>query len=184
MESLTDENKIKFYGLSIDDPKEGITAIDICKEKGYKHLASLQVIYNILWKNGYHELLKKAEANQIAIIAREPLLRGFLTEKYKTDDNFSNSPEAVKKQVDLFGKEQIFSKIDKIKDFLNKSNLGITLPQLAIKFAISNPQITVTIPGINRVNYLEEDFNAANIELDNKILNYISNLRDLNKQKN
>ncbi len=179
LEDLSDEGKIMFYGLSIDTPEEGMAALDICKDKGFTNMASLQIIYNVLWKNSYDELFKKAEKSKVAIIAREPLFRGFLTGKYKRDENFLDAPEAVKKQITSYGAKQIFLKLEEVKNILNESNLGITLSQLAISFAVSNPKITVTIPGINRIGYVEEDINAAYVKINEKTLNMLKSLKDI-----
>lgn len=44
---------MRFYGVSINSPEEGITAIDVCRRKGFRGLASIQVIYNILNKSAF-----------------------------------------------------------------------------------------------------------------------------------
>ena len=82
LESFRNEGKIGWYGISIDNSEEGIAAIEYCEKKGLKGLASIQVIYNALQKNGLDTLFQLAHKHKIAIIAREPILRGFLTNKY------------------------------------------------------------------------------------------------------
>ena len=61
LEKMRNKKKINFYGVSIDDPFEGIAAIDICRQKHYNGLASIQIIYNILNKKNYDLLFEKAK---------------------------------------------------------------------------------------------------------------------------
>lgn len=182
LERFKDERKIRFYGVSIDNPKEGIAAINVCEQRGYKNLTSIQVVYNILNKKADKELFEKARDCNIAIIAREALLRGFLADKYNKNTNFSKVAPAVKKEIDLYGKEQILLKVEEIKKIVKESGLNIPLAQVAIKFVISNPYITLAIPGINRLEYAEPDLNAADIQLGERILSELRNIEDLVEQ--
>ena len=182
LEKFADEGKIKYYGVSIDNPEEGVAAIDICKENGYKRLVALQVIYNILQKRADKELFPKAKKSRIAIIARETLFRGFLTSKYNIKSDFSKVPSAINKQLGLFGKERILSKIKEVKMIVKESGVNFPLSQVAIKFAISNPNVTVAIPGINRISYLKEDIGAAYINLGKKMLKKLEIIENITKR--
>ncbi len=179
LEQFKAEGKIRFYGVSIDNPQEGITAIDVCKQKGYENLASIQVIYNILNKKADKELFEKANESGIAIIARETLLRGFLTGKYDKNSDFSKATPAIKKEIDLYRKEQLLSKVEEVKQIVREKGLNIPLSQIAIKFAVSNPYVTLAIPGVNRLEYVEPDLSAADINLDEIIISRLRNIGDL-----
>ncbi len=180
LESFRNEGKIEWYGISIDNPEEGIAAIEYCKKKGLDGLAAIQVIYNILQKNGLDTLFELARKHKIAIIARETILRGFLADKYSENTNFENCSEAVKKQIKLFGNNQILSKINEVKKVLINHNLK-SMNQFAIKFAISNENITLAIPGINRLDYIKSDLESAELEIDELILKQFENISDLKK---
>lgn len=180
LESFRKEGKIEWYGVSIDNPEEGIAAIEYCERNGLNGLATIQVIYNVLQKNGLDALFQLANKNNIAIIARETLLRGFLTDKYTDNNNFNNVSEAVKKEIDFFGKSQLLSKIHEFKQVLKRHNIN-HMNQAAIKFVISNPSITVAILGINRLEYVESDLNSANIMLNPRLLEEINKMPDLEK---
>lgn len=204
LESFRTEGKIEWYGISIDKPEEGIAAIEYCGKNGLCGLASIQVIYNVLQKKGLDALFQLANKHKIAIIARETLLRGFLADKYTQNTDFSNASEAVKKEISLFGKEQILSKIDIFRKILtgfninlmiqdnhisqgnfmsqlNSMNQGNSMNQFAIKFVVSNPHVTIAIPGINRLRYVESDLNSAGLILDQKLLDEIRQIPDLIK---
>ena len=180
LESFRKEGKIEWYGVSINKPEEGIAAIEYCEKNKLSGLAAIQVIYNVLQKNGLDALFQLAKKHEIVIIARETLFRGFLADKYSENTNFENCSEAVKKQIKLYGKDQILFKIHEFKQILKKHNINF-MNQAAIKFVISNPNITVAIPGINRLEYVESDLNSANVMLNSKLLEEINKMPDLEK---
>jgi len=179
LEEFRDEGKIRFYGVSIDSPTEGIAAIEVCRRKGYDGLAAIQVVYNILNKTANKKLFEIAKDSNIAIIAREPLFRGFLTDKYSSDDNLSSIPSARQKEIDLYGLEQINLKVGKIRKLLQKYEVNVPLSKVAIKFVVSHPYVTLTIPGTNRQEYVEPNLNAANTALDDALLSELNDIADI-----
>ncbi len=179
LEEFRDKGKIGFYGVSIDSPEEGIAAIDICRWKGYNGLASIQVIYNILNKSANEELFKIAKESNVAVIAREPLFRGFLTDKYCNSNGFFKVPPARKKEIDLYSCERIQQKIKEVREVLQKHEINEPLSQVAIQFVISNPNITLTIPGTNRLEYVEPNLNAVNLTLNRELLSELNDITNI-----
>ena len=49
----------------------------------------------------------------------------------------------------------------------------------AINFALSNPLITVTLIGINRIKYFDEDWNSAKFQLPKKLIETLDNVEDI-----
>jgi aryl-alcohol dehydrogenase-like predicted oxidoreductase len=179
LEKFRDEGKIAHYGVSIDDPDEGIAAITVCRERGFHGFASIQVIYNILNKEKRTKLFEVAHRNAIAIIAREPLLRGFLTGKYSRNHDFSNAPEAVAKMIKRYGKEKLFLKVAEIEKIAHECHVKESLTQISIAFAQSNPHVTTVIPGINRSEYVKTDLTSAEIKLDENVLKRLQEMEDV-----
>lgn len=180
LESFKNERKIDWFGISIDEPEEGIAAIEYCEKNNLEGFAAIQIIYNLLQKNRLDKLFELAKKNEMAIIARETLLRGFLTGKYSDKTNFENCSEAVKKQIKLFGKNQILSRINEVKNVLAEYDVK-SMNQFAIKFALSNQNVTLVIPGINRIEYIKSDLDSVNLILNRDVLSVIKNISDLEK---
>lgn len=179
LEEFRDTGKIRFYGISIDSPEEGIAAIDVCRRKEYDGLASIQVIYNILNKGTSKKLFRIAKESNVAIIAREPLFRGFLTDEHGDCDSFPNSPPARKKLIDLYGWEQIQSKVTHVGQILKRHEISEPLSSIAIKFVISHPHVTLTIPGTNRLEYVEPNLSGIDVVLEEELLLELSDIADI-----
>lgn len=179
LEEMRKQGKIQWYGVSIDTAKEGLAAIDVCRERGYKGLTALQLIYNILQKRVLDELCESANESEIAIIAREPLLRGLLTDLYVNGIELPKIPPAPKKVVELYGKDKIISYIGAIQQLLNAQNYAVPLAQVALQFVLANSSITTVIPGINKKAYIDTDFFINENDIKPEIIEQLKRLNDL-----
>src|SRR6266571_2160945 len=82
LEKLVDAGRIRYYGISIHDPEEGLLAMR------HGRPAAIQVVFNILRQEAKNKLFQAARENNVGIIAREPLSNGFLSGKINADSTF------------------------------------------------------------------------------------------------
>jgi len=179
LEEMRKQGKIQWYGVSIDTAEEGLATIDVCRKRGYKGLASLQLIYNILQKHVLDELFEVANKSGIAIIAREPLLRGFLTDIYVDGIELTKLSPAPKKVVELYGKDEIIFQVEQVRQILNSQGYALLLAQTALQFVLANPYITTVIPGINRKEYINIDFFINKNSIKPEIIKKLKRLKNL-----
>lgn len=177
LEDFINLGLIQWYGVSINSPDEGIAVIETCKRNQYEGLVAIQVIYSILNKNNLEKLFALAKDAHIAIITREVLLRGFLSDKYDCDSDFSHSPSAIKKLVKLYGKSELIKCVDQVGLAVRPYN--ITIAQAALRFSIQNPYVTVTLAGINRKKYFLEDWGALDAHISPELLTSLNSINDL-----
>lgn len=153
LEKLKAQGKIRFYGISIHDPAEGLLAL----KSG--HPAAIQVVYNYLRRDAAEELFPRAIADGVAIIAREPLANGFLTGKYTKDSIFPVGD--IRHQWPSKHQTQIINQVD---DFSKRIAAGpLTRAQAALKFVLSQPAVSAVIPGCKTVAQTEENFRTADL---------------------
>lgn len=154
LEALKDEGKIRHYGVSIHAPAEGIAAA-----RAAPRLGSVQVVYNLLHRDPEEELFPVVRAQDVGVVAREPLWNGFLTGKYDGTETFapgdirSNWPESYR--------EQRATLAATLKERLAAGDR--TLPQAAIAFALHRPEVGTVIPGCKTVEQVEENMAAAEV---------------------
>src|SRR5207247_4129860 len=82
MERLQDAGKIRFWGVSVSTPEEGIEIM----QRGWAH--ALQVLYNIFSQAPARVLFPLAKEKGYGIVARVPLASGLLTGKFRIDTGF------------------------------------------------------------------------------------------------
>jgi aryl-alcohol dehydrogenase-like predicted oxidoreductase len=153
LEKLKASGKIRFYGISIHDPAEGLLALKNGKP------AAIQVVYNYLRRDAAEELFPRAIAEGVAIIAREPLSNGFLAGKYSKDSIFPVGD--IRHQWPIKYQTQLINQVD---EFRRRIQAGpLSLPQAALKFVLSQPAVSTVIPGCKTVHQTEENLRTADL---------------------
>lgn len=153
MERLQDAGKIRFWGVSVTTPEEGLEVV----RNGWGH--ALQVLYNVLNQAPATELLPLAKEKGYGVIARVPLASGLLTGKFRHDSVF---PQDDLRQNFLTARrlQEALERVDEAK-----SIIGGSAPSLAVgalRFVLADPAVSTTIPGARNVRQV--DMNAAAAE--------------------
>ena len=109
----------------------------------------LQVIYNIFEQEPAAQILPVAKETGTGIIVRVAFDEGVLTGKYRGDEQFERDDfrryyfagDRLKRGV---------KRTEKIKEEFKDS--GFSMPELALKFAMSHEAVSTVIPGIRNQN--------------------------------
>ena len=156
IERLRAEGKIRYFGVSIND-HQAANAVELV---GSGLVDTVQVIYNIFDQSPADQLFAAVQAANVGVIVRVPFDEGGLTGKvtpeteFPTED-FRNNYFAGDR------KEQVWERVQAIA-----KDLGVPvqkLPEIALRFCISNPAVSTVIPGMrSRANV---DANVHSIDL-------------------
>src|SRR5256886_7936608 len=79
LEDLKRDGKIRFYGVSVHPPEEGLAAVEVTRPD------TVQIVYNIVRREAEDRFFAVAHAANIGVIAREPLANGLLAGTYGRD---------------------------------------------------------------------------------------------------
>jgi aryl-alcohol dehydrogenase-like predicted oxidoreductase len=150
---LKSKKLIRFFGLSLNrwEPWNGIKAI----KSGL--IDTIQVIYNIFDQAPEDELFPECKKLDIGVIARVPLDEGGLSGNLSTNTRFPKTDWRAK----YFGSENLqstVSRADALKELLPET---MNLPEMALRFILSNTIVSTTIAGMRNLNHLQEDFLAS-----------------------
>jgi len=140
VEKLKRDGVIRAFGLSVNrwEPENGIKAI----RTGL--VDAVQVIYNIFDQAPEDELFPLCREMNIGVIARIPLDEGSLGGKMTFDTRF---PEADWR-ARYFGPENLIPTIERVERLKKMLPEGISLPEIALRFVLSNPTVSTTIVGM------------------------------------
>lgn len=152
LEDLQREGKIRFYGVSIHAPQEGLAALRASKP------SALQVVYNLLRQEMAWELFPIAQERGVGIVAREPLHNGFLTGKYSEDASFP--PGDIRHQWPRAYIRRLVHVVEALRPLASPRR---SLAQLAIRFVLDNPAVSVVIQGAKTPEQVRENMGAAHI---------------------
>jgi aryl-alcohol dehydrogenase-like predicted oxidoreductase len=158
VKELIEKGKVKHFGLS----EAGMHTIR--RAHAVQPVTALQNEYSLWWRRPEEEALPLLEELGIGFVPFSPLGRGFLTGKMNENATFDSSdlrntlprftPEARKANralVDLLGK------------IAKRKNAAAA--QIALAWLLAQKPWIVPIPGTTKLNRLEENVGAVEIEL-------------------
>jgi aryl-alcohol dehydrogenase-like predicted oxidoreductase len=145
LQKMKAEGLIKQVGISTPEHDQNCV-IQLMRDG---MLDVLQVIYNIFEQEPAAQLLPVARETGTGIIVRVAFDEGVLTGKYKGDESF---PMGDFRKNYFAGDrlERGVRRTEKIKKEFMES--GYSMPELALKFAMSHEAVSTVIPGIRNRN--------------------------------
>jgi len=153
LEKLKTSGKVRAVGISLNrwEPFNGVKAV----RAGV--VDSVQVVYNIFDQNPEDELFPACREKDVAVIARVPFDEGSLTGTLALDSKW---PQGDWRNIYFSAAKlpEILQRVDALKPLLRD---GITLPDLALRFILSNSDVATTIPGMRKIRNVEANIAAS-----------------------
>ena len=149
LDGLVEKGTIKSHGAALGPAigwkDEGLEAIKS------RNITCLQTVYNILEQDPGRDFMKEAERHDVGIMVRVPDASGLLTGKVTADTKFDkNDHRSFRKQEFIM---EAMQKIENMKPVATSKGWNIT--ELAIKFILSQKQISVVLPTMISVEEIE-----------------------------
>ena len=119
---------------------------------------SVQVIYNIFDQAPEDELFPSCRELGVAVIARVPFDEGSLAGTLTKETTW---PEGDWRNG-YFVPENLAATVDRVERLKPLVPPGSTLPELAMRFILSNPDVAVVIPGMRKPAHVRANVAAAN----------------------
>ncbi len=150
---LQDRGLGKHFGLSLNrwEPWNGVAAV----RRGY--VDAVQVIYNIFDQAPEDELFPACAEHDVGIIARVALDEGSLGGNLTLDTQFP----ADDWRAGYFGPENLGPTVERVERLKLLVEEGMTLPEMAIRFILSNPLVSTCIVGMRKDSHLRENVSAS-----------------------
>src|SRR5947199_1333261 len=161
MEMLQDAGKIRFWGVSISTPEEGLEIV----QRGWAH--TLQVLYNILNQAPARELFPAAKQKGYGIVVRVPLASGLLTGKFRTDATFA-ADDIRQNFLTPRRLEEALARVDEVKSIIGGA--ARTLAEGALRFVIADDAVSTTIPGARNARQVEMNVAAGDGALPSDVV--------------
>lgn len=150
LDEMVTEGRMRAYGVSVETVDEALTAI------ARDHVASVQIILNILRRKPLEQVLGAAADAGVAIIARVPLASGLLSGRFGAETTFSpDDHRAYNRHGEAFDVGETFSGVpydvgvEAARRFAAIGSHG-TAAQRALRWIIDQPGVTTVIPGASR----------------------------------
>ena len=168
VKDLIQAGKVRHFGLSEAD------AAQIRRAHAVQPVTALQSEYSIWWRVIEPEILPTLEELGIGLVPYSPLGRGYLTGKI--DENTTYDSTDIRSHNPRFTPEAIKANrvvVDLLEGIAAQK--GATPAQIALAWLLAQKPWIVPIPGSRRLERLDENNGAVDIELTSNDLSEIEN---------
>ncbi len=153
IEKLKREGKVKHFGISVNrwEPANVMKAL----ETGL--IDAVQVIYNIFDQNPEDKLFPLCRKLDIGIIARVPFDEGTLTGTLTKETVFPKNDW----RSSYFVPENLNPSVERAEALRPMIPSGMTMPEMALRFILCNPDVHTIIPGMRKMKNVEANMAAS-----------------------
>lgn len=153
VDDLKRQKLIRGFGISINrwEPTNVLKALQT------KLVDAVQVVYNIFDQNPEDELFPMCRELGVAVIARVPFDEGSLT---ATMTRGMTWPKGDWRNL-YFAPEYLGDILDHVDALKPDVPPGMTMPELALRFILANPDVSTIIPGMRRIRNVEANIAAS-----------------------
>ncbi len=163
MAELVEQGKVAHLGLSEASPET------IRRAHATHPIAALQTEYSLWSRDPEDQILPAVRELGIGFVAYSPLGRGFLTGRFRSIDDL---PEGDFRRVSPRFEGENFDRnlelVEKVEELAEEK--GVTAGQLALAWVLAQGSDIVPIPGTKRLQYLEQNVAAVEVELGDEDL--------------
>ena len=164
LDELVEDGRIAAYGVSVETCDEALVALD------HPHLATIQIILNAFRLKPLDRVLPAARAAGVGIIARVPLASGLLSGRYDESTTFgADDHRSFNRHGESFDVGETFSGVPfevglaAVRELRDVVPAGVAMAQLALRWVIDQPGVSVVIPGARNPEQVAGNAAAAGL---------------------
>jgi len=158
VKELIQQGKVKHFGLS----EAGVQTIR--RAHKVQPVTALQSEYSLWWREPEVELIPTLEELGIGFVPFSPLGKGFLTGKISDDTKFDkNDFRNIVPRFTPENRKANQALVDLVSRFAQQKKA--TPAQIALAWLLARRPWIVPIPGTTKLDRLEENIGAANVQL-------------------
>lgn len=163
--------KVRYIGASNISPERLIESFEVAEKNNLPKYVALQPHYNLVEREKFEtEYASLIEKYGLSAFPYWSLAAGFLTGKYRTEEDFEKTTRGagIKKYFDDKGKS-VLSALDKVSEKHQSQPATVALAWL-----LANPLITAPIVSATSERQLQTIFDAPKLSLDSEDLEILN----------
>jgi aryl-alcohol dehydrogenase-like predicted oxidoreductase len=171
-DDLVRQGKVLYVGVSEWRAEQISDALRVADQMGFDRIVSNQPQYNMLWRVIEAEVVPLCEKEGIGQIVWSPIAQGVLTGKYQP----GSPPPVGSRATDPSGSgfighllgDDVLTRVQELGPVAAEA--GLSLAQLAVAWALQNPNVSAAIVGATRPEQVRENVKAAGVKLDDAVM--------------
>lgn len=172
-DEIVKAGKVRYIGASNISPERLQQSFEVSEKNNFVKYVALQPLYNLVERTMYEtKYLPLVEKYRLAVFPYFSLASGFLTGKYRTEDDFSKSIRggSVSKYLNEKG-FAVLNALDKVAD-----KHGTQQATIALAWLLAQPHIGAAIASATSQTQLETLFTAPGLKLDKEDLELLNSV--------
>jgi aryl-alcohol dehydrogenase-like predicted oxidoreductase len=178
LSDLVHAGKIRYLGSSTFPAHQIVEGQWVAEKRGRERFVCEQPPYSLLVRGIEADVLPTCQQYGMGVIPWSPLAGGWLSGRYRKGQEVPKSGRASRlpQRYDL-SKPENQRKLDVVDELAKVAeDAGLTLIQLAVAFVTQHPAVTAAIIGPRTREHLESQLSAADVVLDEDVLDRIDRI--------
>ena len=170
MNDLVRAGKILYWGVSEWNADQIVSAVNLCRARGWAVPVSNQPQYSALWRRIEARVLPACEQYGLGNVVWSPLAMGILTGKYTDIAHPPAGTRAAGQNADMmedYFTQPVLDAVQKLRPLAEQSNC--TLSQLALAWCLRQPAVTSVIVGATKTEHVKDNAAAGDLDVDPSI---------------
>jgi aryl-alcohol dehydrogenase-like predicted oxidoreductase len=153
VDALKAEKLVRAVGISVNrwEPENGLRAL----RTGL--IDAVQVVYNVFDQAPEDALFPACRELEVAVIARVPFDEGTLTGTLTPETSW---PEGDFRTV-YFAGDKLRASVEHAERLRPEIPAGMTMPELALRFILANPDVATVIPGMRKRAHIDANLGVS-----------------------
>ncbi|MBW7452991.1 aldo/keto reductase [Paenibacillus sepulcri] len=177
LDDLVTQGKVRYIGVSNWQAWKIADALSISEHKNMARFETLQAYYSLAGRDLERELAPMLEAKKMGLLVWSPLAGGLLSGRYDRHNQKAEDSRRSAADFPIVDKERAWNIIDTLKPIAEAH--GTTPAVVALAWLLTRPVVTSVLVGAKRLDQLEANLAAENLELTDeevRLLNEVSTL--------
>ncbi len=178
LSDLVRAGKVRYIGSSTFPASQIVEAQRVAEKRARERFVCEQPPYSLLTRGVENDVLPTCRRWGMAVIPWSPLGGGWLTGRYRKDEELPDSMRAQRMpgryDMSIPGNQRKLEAADALAKLAEEA--GISLVEMALAFVIRHPAVTAAIIGPRTMEHLESQVSAVDVELPDDVLDRIDEI--------
>ncbi|WP_042166730.1 aldo/keto reductase [Paenibacillus gorillae] len=163
LDDLVTQGKVRYIGVSNWQAWKIARAHGVSERKNMARFETLQAYYSLAGRDLERELVPMLEAEKMGLLIWSPLAGGLLSGRYNRHNQKSEGSRRSEFDFPIVDKERAWNIMDVLTPMAEAR--GCSPARIALAWLLSKPVVTSIMVGAKRIEQLEDNLAAIDLEL-------------------
>jgi aryl-alcohol dehydrogenase-like predicted oxidoreductase len=163
LDTLVNQGKVRYIGCSNWYAWQIMKANGICEAKNLARLDSLQAYYSIAGRDLEREIVPLLQDQRTGLLVWSPLAGGLLSGKFSRENQKPEDSRRSAFDFPIVDKERTWKILDVLQPMATAH--GSSVATVALAWILAKPFVTSVIIGAKRVDQLQQNLAAVDLQL-------------------